>query len=82
MLCLHRSVSQLSKELGGGAAAALFFGLLKNELFYPRSWQTTTIEQFIQTVDSYIHWYNEKRIKIFLGSLSFLEYRQSLGLTA
>ena len=30
-----------------------FFGRLKNELFYPRNWQTTTIEQFIQTVDSY-----------------------------
>lgn len=59
-----------------------FFGWLKNELFYPRSWQTTTTEQFIQIVDSYIHWYNEKRIKISLGSLSPLEYRQSLGLTA
>ena len=30
----------------------------------------------------YIHWYNEKRIKISLGSLSPLEYRASLGLTA
>jgi transposase InsO family protein len=57
-----------------------FFGRLKNELFYSRSWQATTIEQFIQIVDSYIHWYNEKRIKISLGSLSPLEYRQSLGL--
>lgn len=59
-----------------------FFGRLKNELFYPRNWQTTTIEQFIQIVDSYIHWYNKKRIKISLGSLSPLEYRESLGLTA
>jgi transposase InsO family protein/transposase-like protein len=57
-----------------------FFGRLKNELFYSRSWQAITIEQFIQIVDSYIHWYNEKRIKISLGSLSPLEYRQSLGL--
>jgi putative transposase len=31
-----------------------FFGRLKNELFYPRNWQATTIEQFIQIVDSYI----------------------------
>ncbi|MCC7227814.1 MAG: IS3 family transposase, partial [Burkholderiaceae bacterium] len=30
---------------------------------------------------SYIHWYNEKRIKISLGSLSPSEYRESLGLT-
>jgi putative transposase len=59
-----------------------FFGRLKTELFYPRDWQTTTIEQFIQVVDSYIRWCNEKRIKISLGSLSPLEYRESLGLMA
>ena len=64
------------------AAYEGFFGRLKTELFYPRDWQATTIEQFIQVVDAYIHWYNEKRIKISLGSLSPLEYRASLGLTA
>jgi len=64
------------------AACEGFFGRLKTELFYPRDWQATTIEQFIQVVDSYIRWYNEKRIKISLGSLSPLEYRESLGLTA
>jgi transposase InsO family protein/transposase-like protein len=64
------------------AACEGFFGRLKTELFYPRNWQATTIEQFIEVVDSYIHWYNEKRIKISLGSLSPLEYRESLGLTA
>jgi putative transposase len=64
------------------AACEGFFGRLKTELFYPRDWQATTIEQFIQVVDSYIRWYNEKRIKISLGSLSPVEYRESLGLTA
>ena len=59
-----------------------FFGRLKTELFYPRDWQATTLEQFIQAVDAYIRWYNEKRIKIFLGSLSPAEYRESLGLMA
>ena len=59
-----------------------FFGRLKKELLYPRDWQATTIEQFIQTVDAYIRWHNEKRIQIFLGSLSPLEYRESLGLAA
>lgn len=63
------------------AACEGFFGRLKTELFYPRNWQTTTMEQFIQIVDSYIHWYNEKRIKISLGSPSPSEYRESLGLT-
>ena len=63
------------------AACEGFFGRLKTELFYPRNWQGTSIEQFIQTVDSYIRWYNEKRIKISLGSLSPVEYRLSLGIS-
>jgi transposase InsO family protein len=64
------------------AACEGFFVRLKTELFYPRNWQATTIEQFIQVVDAYIRWYDERRIKISLGSLSPLEYRESLGLTA
>lgn len=64
------------------AACEGFFGRLKTELFYPRNWQDITIDQFIQIVDAYIRWNNEKRIKISLGSLSPLEYRESLGITA
>jgi putative transposase len=64
------------------AACEGFFGRLKTEMFYPRSWQSTSIEQFTQALDSYIRWYNEKRIKISLGALSPVEYRQSLGITA
>ncbi|WP_175816898.1 IS3 family transposase [Burkholderia diffusa] len=64
------------------AACEGFFGRLKTELFYPRGWQAASIEQFIEAVDSYIRWYNAKRIKISLGSLSPLEYRESLGLAA
>jgi transposase InsO family protein len=62
------------------AACEGFFGRLKTELFYPRDWKTTPIEQFVEAVDSYIRWYNEKRIKISLGYLSPIEYRESLGL--
>jgi transposase InsO family protein len=64
------------------AACEGFFGRLKIELFYSRDWQATTVEQFIEIVDAYIRWYNEKRIKISLGSLSPIEYRESLGLAA
>lgn len=63
------------------AACEGFFGRLKTELFYPRDWQTVSIDQFIAVVDSYIRWYNEKRIKISLGARSPIEYRASLGLT-
>ena len=62
------------------AACEGFFGRLKNEMFYPRDWKSTTIEAFIRAVHEYILWYNEKRIKISLGSLSPIEYRESLGL--
>jgi transposase InsO family protein len=64
------------------AACEGFFGRLKNELFYPRNWRSTTIEQFISMLDTYIRWYNEKRIKISLGALSPVEYRKSLGFIA
>jgi transposase InsO family protein len=64
------------------AACEGFFGRLKTELFYSRDWRTTTIDQFIETVDSYIRWYNAKRIKHSLGFLSPVEYRQSLGIAA
>ncbi|EUC17009.1 Integrase catalytic region [Burkholderia sp. BT03] len=63
------------------AACEGFFGRLKTELFYSRDWQTISTDQFIEVVDAYIRWYNEKRIKISLGALSPIEYRESLGLT-
>lgn len=48
---------------------------------YSRDWRTVSTDQFIEVVDSYIRWYNEKRIKISLGALSPIEYRESLGQT-
>ncbi len=64
------------------AACEGFFGRLKTELFYPRDWRATTVEQFIEASTLTIRWYNAKRIKISLGSLSPLEYRESLRIAA
>ena len=64
------------------AACEGFFGRLKTEIFYPRDWRTTTLEQFMEEIDTYIRWYNEKRIKLSLSALSPLEYRASLGIAA
>lgn len=79
-----RLVRSMSRKGCSPANAACegFFGRLKTELFDPRDWQTTTIDQFIEIVDSYIRWYNAKRIKVSLGSLSPVEYRHSLGIAA
>ena len=62
------------------AACEGFFGRLKTELFYPRDWMTTTIDEFVAALDSYIRWYNEKRLKRSLGFRSPVEHRRSLGL--
>lgn len=62
------------------AACEGFFGRLKNELFYGGDWLTTTIDEFIAALDTYIRWYNEARIKLSLGSRGPTEHRKMLGL--
>ena len=51
-------------------------------MFYGRSWIGVTMEDFINELNSYINWYNTKRIKKSLGYMSLVEYRHSLGLSA
>jgi len=57
-----------------------FFGRIKNEMFYNRGWTGISIESFIETLNSYLHWYNSKRIKMSLGGMSPIQYRLSLGI--
>ena len=63
------------------AACEGFFGRIKNEMFYGRNWTGITLEKFICFLDRYIRWYNEKRIKLSLGAMSPVKYRQYLGIT-
>ena len=62
------------------AACEGFFGHLKNEMFYNRSWLGVSTKEFIAILNDYLIWYREKRIKLSLGGLSPIEYRRSLGL--
>ena len=62
------------------AACEGFFGRLKNEMFYGRSWIDVSINSFIDEINNYIIRYNTKRIKQSLGYMSPAEYRHSLGL--
>lgn len=64
------------------AKSRVIRGALKTKLFYPHDWRAATVDQFIEVVDAYIRWYNAKRIKVSLGSLNPIEYRESLGITA
>jgi putative transposase len=45
--------------LPDNSACEGFFGRLKNEMFYGKSWAGISIEHFDQHLDSYIKWYNE-----------------------
>jgi len=51
-------------------------------MFYHRSWNNVSVEQFIEELASYLRWYNEERIKISVGGMSPITYRRSLGLAA
>lgn len=57
-------------------------GRLKNEMFYNMTWSGVSINGFIDILDKYLYWYNEKRIKISLGAMSPLEYTRKLDLAA
>ena len=76
---LKRSMSKKGCSPDNSACEG-FFGRLKNEMFYGRLWQDVSVDGFLDVLDGYIRWYNETRIKMSLGGLSPLEYRQSLGL--
>ncbi|EBI4024279.1 IS3 family transposase [Salmonella enterica] len=62
------------------AACEGFFGRLKTEMYYGRKWSGITPEKFMQHVDAYIRWYNERRIKLSLGAVSPEMYHQQCGL--
>ena len=78
---LTRSMSRKACPPDNSACEG-FFGILKNEMFYHRSWNDVSIEQFMEELDSYLRWYNGKRIKMSLGAMSPIEYRRSVGLIA
>ena len=78
---LTRSMSQKGCSPDNSACEG-FFGRLKNEMFYGRSWVGISLDDFVRELDDYINWYNSKRIKLSLGGVSPLEYRHKLGLFA
>lgn len=59
------------------AQAESFFGHLKTEFFYNRSWLGKSVDDFTKELSQYIEWYNTKRRKKVLGGKSPQEYRQS-----
>lgn len=62
------------------AACEGLFSRLKTEMYYGRKWSGITPEKFMQHVDAYIRWYNERRIKLSLSAISPGMYRQQHSL--
>ena len=59
-----------------------FFGRLKNEFFYHRDWDGVTVDSFMELLNEYIVFYNERRKKQSLGWMSPMQYQISKGLAA
>ena len=51
-----------------------FFGILKQEIYYGRTFKS--FNELKKTIEEYIKYYNEDRIKEKLGYLSPVEYRK------
>ena len=77
---LKRSTSRKCCS-SGNAACEGSFGRVKNEIYDGRNWASMTQEEFICFLYRYIRWYNEKRIKLLLGAMSPVKYRQHLEIT-
>ncbi len=61
------------------AACEGFFGRIKNEMFYGRDWRDTDVDAFIDILQKYLEWFCSKRIKLRLGGMSPIQYRESKG---
>jgi len=49
------------------------------KMFYGRPWGGVRLGEFMDTLSEYPRWYNQTRIKMSLGGMSPLEYRNRLG---
>ena len=61
------------------AAMEGFFGRMKNEFFYHRNWKGVSVDEFIEKLNDYLIFYNERRPKEKLAWMSPIEYRKSIG---
>ena len=57
-----------------------FFGIIKNAIFYGKNWNGVTVDELINFLNEYLHWFREKRIKQKLGYQSPIDYRKSMGI--
>jgi len=82
-----RSMSRKGRS-PDNAACEGFFGTLKNEFFHGRDWRGVTAEEFMARLDSWMRFYSEGRMKLFVEADGRKAYdtidnrRRRLGLAA
>ena len=53
-----------------------FFGKMKNEMFYGHEYEFKSLEELQETMEEYIRYYNEERIKVKLKGLTPAQARE------
>lgn len=90
-ICKDNGVTRSMSRKGrspDNAACEGFFGRLKNEFFHGRDWRGVSAEEFIARLDSWLRFYSEKRLKLFVEADGRKVYdtidnrRSRLGLAA
>lgn len=76
---LIRSMSKKACSPDNSACEG-FFGTIKQEMFYYKSWANVSIDSFIEYLNTYLEWFSTDRIKCSLNGMSPIDYRISLGL--
>ena len=69
---ITQSMSRKGNCMDNGAMEN-FFGRLKVEMFYGEHFES--VDDFIQALDNYIHYYNNERISLKLNGMSPVQYR-------
>ena len=80
---LEKGIRQSMSRKGNcldNAVMENFFGLLKSELLYLRTFQS--LDEFCQELAAYLEYYNNNRIKEKLNGLSPVQYRIQNGFAA
>ena len=76
-----QSMSRKGNSIDNGLMES-FFGVLKREIFYGMEDSYKSVDELRVAIEEYIEYYNNSRIKVKLGGLSPVEYRERFSKTA
>lgn len=71
---IRQSMSRKGNSMDNGLMEN-FFGILKCEMFYGQEYRYNNIDELMKAIDEYIHYYNERRIKVKLKGQTPCNYR-------